>query len=116
MSMTQQRGKSGFALRTLVTWFAITALILSSTFSVKVHAYEPETRTATLQGAAAGAPCENGSDTDAHSCHCVCQHFSGLTTPAFLIAAPDHSAAPFVAVADVGIPIPPSAPRRPPKA
>jgi hypothetical protein len=114
-----KRGKAGFGLRTVGTWFLVAALVLCSALSVNAHRHDGEDGTSQqlfVQITEIPASGDDAGEPGGHACHCACQHFSGVILATPLLPTPGHPPALLATVADLGIPIPPSTPLRPPKA
>lgn len=119
ISTEHRRAKAGFGLRTVGTWLLIAALVLCPAFLVNANCYKGEHGTSALQLLQIPEMPPSGDDAGEagdHACHCMCQHFGGVILAASLLPVPGHPAGPIAALADLGIPIPPSTPLRPPRA
>jgi hypothetical protein len=116
--MEHKRAKAGFGLRIAGTWLLIAALILSSTFSINADCYKGEQGTFVLlllQIPEIPPSGDDAGEAGHHACHCVCQHFGGVILATCLLSWPGHPDVP-LAVAEMGSPISPATPHRPPKA
>jgi hypothetical protein len=107
-------GNAASVLRRLCTWLLMCTLVLCS-ISLKAHAHAGFSGQAAMQTSDFLPSPDDPEGLVEASCHCA-QHLNAVVTYAALLPAPMGVAPPASAVNVVGIPHPPSTPRKPPKA
>jgi hypothetical protein len=109
-------GRTRTVLRALLGWLLIGALVISSSFSVHAHAFQPG-HGGTLQASQDidVAPDQQPlGDVSDDGCHCACQHFSGTVVPFAFLNPTIAPAARIVARLPATITHPPAASHPPP--